>query len=56
VGDDSAEALVVISGDHRKRPVFGADTLAAAQDVGLGLDAGGFVAKAALLPQYRRAG
>lgn len=56
LGDETAEALVVVSGDHRKRPVFGAQTLAAAQDGGLGLDAGGFVAKAALLPQYRRAG
>jgi hypothetical protein len=56
LGDDPAEALIVLSGDHRKRPVFAAETLAAAQDAGLGLDAGGFVAKAALLPQYRRAG
>lgn len=56
LGDDRAEALIVVSGDHRKRPAFAAQTLAAAQDGGLGLDAGGFVAKAALLPQYRRAG
>jgi quercetin dioxygenase-like cupin family protein len=56
LGDDRAEALLVVSGDHRKRPVFAARILAAAQDGGLGLDAGGFVAKAALLPQYRRAG
>ena len=55
-GDETAEALVVVSGDHRKRPVFGAETLAAAQGGGLGLDAGGFVANAALLPHYRRAG
>jgi hypothetical protein len=56
VGHDAAEALVVVSGDHRKRPVFAPATLAAAQDAGLGLDAGGFVAKAALLPIYKRAG
>lgn len=56
VGDAAAEALVVVSGDHRKRPGFAPAVLAAAQDGGLGLDAGGFVAKAALLPLYRRAG
>ncbi|MCU4651814.1 hypothetical protein N8I71_03175 [Roseibacterium sp. SDUM158016] len=56
LGDEAAEALVVVSGDHRKRPVFAAEVLAEAQAGGLGLDAGGFVAKAALLPQYRRAG
>jgi quercetin dioxygenase-like cupin family protein len=56
LGDESAEALVVVSGDHRKRPVFAPEVLAAAQDGGLGLDAGGFVANAALLPRYRRAG
>jgi quercetin dioxygenase-like cupin family protein len=56
MGESTAEALIVVSGDHRKQPVFDAPTLAAAQDAGLGLDAGGFVAKAALLPQYRRAG
>lgn len=56
LGDAPAEALIVVSGDHRKRPAFGPETLAAAYAGGLGLDAGGFVAKAALLPQYRRAG
>lgn len=56
LGDDPVEALVVVSGDHRKRPEFAADVLAAAQAAGMGLDAGGFAAKAALLPQYRRAG
>jgi hypothetical protein len=56
LGDETAEALVVVSGDHRKRPVFGQDVLDAAQAGGLGLDAGGFVAKAALLPVYKRAG
>ncbi|WP_416915431.1 MAG: hypothetical protein ACMUJJ_15910 [Roseicyclus sp.] len=55
-GEDTAEAVVVVAGDHRKRPIFDAETLSAAQGRGLGLDAGGFVAKAALLPQYRRAG
>lgn len=55
-GDTPVEALVVLSGDHRKRPVFKPETLEAAQDAGLGLDAGGFVAKASLLPSYGRAG
>lgn len=55
-GDTPVEALVVLSGDHRKRPVFAAEILYAARDAGLGLDASGFVAKASLLPGYGRAG
>lgn len=55
-GDTSVEALVVLSGDHRKRPVFASEILDAARDVGFGLDASGFVAKASLLPSYGRAG
>ncbi|WP_292285471.1 hypothetical protein [Marivita sp.] len=55
-GDTPVEALVVLSGDHRKRPVFAPETLDAARDAGLGLDASGFVAKASLLPSYGRAG
>ncbi|MCK0150906.1 hypothetical protein MWU54_12775 [Marivita sp. S6314] len=55
-GDADVEVLVVLSGDHRKRPTFAPDIIAAAKDAGLGLDAGGFVAKASLLPSYRRAG
>lgn len=51
-GDEPAEVLVVVSGDHRKRPAFAAEVVAAARAAGLGLDAGGFVAKAALLPVY----
>lgn len=56
LGDEPAEALVVVSGDHRKRPEFGAQTIVKAKADGLGLDASGFVAKAALLPVYKRAG
>lgn len=55
-GDTPVEALVVLSGDHRKRPVFASEILDAARGAGLGLDAGGFVAKASLLPSYGRAG
>jgi hypothetical protein len=55
-GDIPVEVLVVLSGDHRKRPVFAPNILDAAQTAGLGLDAGGFVAKASLLPNYGRAG
>lgn len=54
LGDDPVEVLLVISGDHRKRPTFAPEVLEAARVAGLGLDAGGFVAKAALLPSYRR--
>ena len=56
VGDVPVEILVVVSGDHRKRPVFAPEIIAAAKEAGLGLDAGGFVAKASLLPVYGRAG
>ncbi len=56
LGDDVVEALVTISGDHRKRPIFNADIIEAALADGTGLDAGGFTAKASLLPAYRRVG
>jgi hypothetical protein len=52
LGDAPAEVLVVVSGDHRKRPVFAPEIIAAAREAGLGLDAGGYVAKASLLPVY----
>ena len=55
LGDTPVEMLVVVSGDHRKRPVFAPEIIAEAKDAGLGLDAGGFVAKASLLPVYGRA-
>ncbi|WP_417210166.1 hypothetical protein [Antarctobacter sp.] len=56
LGDTPAEALVVVSGDHRKRPQFSDAVLASARAAGQALDAGGYVAKAALLPDYKRAG
>jgi mannose-6-phosphate isomerase-like protein (cupin superfamily) len=56
LGDVPVEVLVVVAGDHRKRPAFAPDVIEAARAAGLGLDAGGFVAKASLLPVYRRAG
>lgn len=54
IGDDTAEILVVVAGDHRKRPVFTSDTLDAARAANVALDAGGFFAKASLLPGYKR--
>ena len=54
-GDAPVEVLVVVSGDQRKRPVFTPEIIDAARAAGLGLDAGGFVAKASLLPVYGRA-
>ena len=56
IGDKPVDALVVITGDHRKRPVFAPEVIEAARAAGLGLDASGFVAKASLLPAYGRAG
>lgn len=55
-GEQPAEMLVVVSGDHRKRPVFTDEVISAARAAGYALDAGGYVAKAALLPDYKRAG
>lgn len=56
VGEAPVEVLAVVSGDHRKRPTFAPEVLNAARSAGLGLDAGGYVAKASLLPNYGRAG
>jgi quercetin dioxygenase-like cupin family protein len=52
LGDAPVDVLIVVSGDHRKRPVFASEVIEAARSAGLGLDAGGFVAKASLLPVY----
>lgn len=54
IGDEAAEALVVISGDQRKFPEFSDQTLQAAKARGLALDAGGYIAKSSLLPNYKR--
>lgn len=56
LGETAAEMLVVVSGDHRKRPAFANEVIEAARAGGHALDAGGYVAKAALLPEYKRAG
>ncbi|MGQ7845156.1 hypothetical protein ACUNV4_11815 [Granulosicoccus sp. 3-233] len=55
-GEEPAELLVVVSGDHRKMPVFKESVIEAALSEGLALDAGGYVAKASLLSNYKRAG
>ncbi|HRK17436.1 MAG TPA: hypothetical protein PK970_00635 [Hyphomicrobiaceae bacterium] len=51
-GSDTAEMLVIVSGDERKMPRFSKDVLKAAASAGDGLDAGGFVAPRHLLPEY----
>lgn len=56
IGDTPAETLVIVSGDHRKRPRFAREIIAAARSAGLALDAGGFVAPAEVLPHYAMAG
>ena len=53
---EGAEALVVVSGDQRKRPRFAREVLDAALEHDVALDAGGYVAKASLLPGHRRNG
>ena len=54
IGTETAEALVVISGDHRKRPTFGSDTVSSARSNGVALDASDFIAPESLLPNYTR--
>jgi quercetin dioxygenase-like cupin family protein len=54
IGDNTAEALVVVSGDQRKVPQFSDQTLQSARAQGLSLDAGGYIAIASLLPNYKR--
>ena len=56
IGDEPVEMLVVVSGDHRKMPVFAEEVIESARSAGQALDAGGFVAKASLLSNYKRAG
>jgi mannose-6-phosphate isomerase-like protein (cupin superfamily) len=54
LGNETAEALLVVSGDHRKWPRFSPSAIAHARAEGRALDAGGYVAKASLLPGYQR--
>jgi hypothetical protein len=51
-GDTAIEVLVVVSGDHQKRPEFRGDVVEAAFASGATLDAQGYVAEAHLIPNY----
>ncbi len=51
-GDATIEALIIVTGDHQKRPMFRADVLEAAFSSGQALDAQGYVADAHLIPSY----
>jgi len=51
-GDTAVELLVIVSGDHQKRPKFRGDVLEAAHAKGHVLDAQGYVAEAHLVPSY----
>jgi uncharacterized cupin superfamily protein len=51
-GDTAVELLVIVSGDHQKRPKFRGDVLEAAHAKGHVLDAQGYVAEAHLVPAY----
>jgi quercetin dioxygenase-like cupin family protein len=51
-GTEPVEALLIITGDHQKRPVFSPSVLAAAAAADLALDAQGYVAAAHLIPSY----
>lgn len=50
--DKAVEVLVVVSGDHQKRPRFRSDVIDAAFAAGHALDAQGYVASAHLVPNY----
>lgn len=56
LGDSVFEAVVIISGDHRKFPRFEQPVMEAALGLNRALDAGGFVAPASILPSYRLGG
>ncbi|MEM9975302.1 MAG: hypothetical protein AAF771_14075 [Pseudomonadota bacterium] len=51
-GDIAIEVLVIVSGDHQKRPRFQGDVIEAAFAKGRALDAQGYVAEAHLIPNY----
>ena len=55
VGDTPAEATLVTSGDHRKRPTWSPETLRAAMEAGFGIDHDGHIAPLDLLPPPTRA-
>lgn len=50
--DAEIDVLVIVSGDHQKRPQFRGHVLQAAHDAGATLDAQGYVAQAHLIPSY----
>lgn len=52
VGEHAVEMLVIVSGDHQKRPRFRRHVIEAAFANGDALDAQGHVAKAHLIPSY----
>ena len=49
-GNTDAEALIVVRGDGRKTPRFGAAVAAQAGALDVALDAGGYLARASLMP------
>jgi mannose-6-phosphate isomerase-like protein (cupin superfamily) len=53
LGDEATEILVAVTGDHRKWPRFQPAVIEAARQNGMALDAGGYAAKASLLPNYQ---
>ena len=54
-GNAAVELIVVTSGDDRKRPEFAPETVQAARDAGVALDASGYLAPASWLPGRRAA-
>ena len=48
-GDQDAEFIVIISGDHRKRPQFNDEILAQSRELGFTLDASGYIVKSNLV-------
>ncbi|WP_238365875.1 hypothetical protein [Mesobacterium pallidum] len=52
MGDETVEMVVIIAGDHRKRPEFAPEVVQAAQEGGLGIDPNGYVVAAHLMPKY----
>jgi CRP-like cAMP-binding protein len=50
VGDEPAEIILTVSGDHRKRIVWPQELVQEAQAAGYALDPNGYIAKKDMLP------
>lgn len=50
--DETVDMVVILAGDHRKRPEFAPEILQNANEAGLGIDPNGYVVQQHLMPVY----